>query len=1068
MAKEVALKITLDGVEQSIANITQLEAAILKAKRALTERGFGDEWDKFSRQIKNAESRLKDLRKQVEGQEFEQKVGAYAKVGSAITSSFAAAQTAISLFGTESEAVAEAAAKAQQTLTLALAGRELAEGAVAIQTVAADIATKAQTASTNAASAATKKFYTILANNPYAAILVGVGLLITAITLLISKTDEAAKKQKELEDAVNQAAGTEISKLKILQETLESETTTRKQKKQAIEEARKQYGPYLEKLDEEKLLTGELKLNYDELTQALIRKAKADVYSQEVAKLSKDELKLRKDLKTATDAQARAQRDLADAEAISRGVIGGGSAPGIGGASAVGITERQRVISTTKDFDQANKALNKNLEEQALYISEITKANQLNVEILGGETKALEKNTDAQKAYIEALQSRLNAQIEIIKGLNQLNEVDGKVSADVIDRANKLLADAQALIDKRNQFFKSEGEALGEEINDLLFKVIPSAEQLKTIQDGYLVAFNSISNAIKNGNVKLLDEQGKALDFGIASIKTKLKGLNVPQDLIDSLTQATPEAQTALVEFYTRLASTAERLSGGFSLAGQFIQFDKKTVEQNLGQLVGETQRILQDPRILKGLKDSEISKVINTLFTIPEKTLDDFGGNTEAAKVKLDAYNEGVKELRLSLIEFGKVQANQAIESKNVGNELAKVNAEIRKAREELGLLNEASDIGGGVQGPNSLMLSLEEQSKFIDFLVEKLKAAPMALDDVLNNVSKNYQKYVNRFGKEGLELLLVRVAEGFKDLDGYTAEQLNDLLITLTNNAKDISTQYGDEVAGSFEKLAERIRKALKKIPTESETSFNETLKNIQTGLAELQSVLNNLGQTFNEAYSAQLDILENRYTGLNQMIVGDTEQANAKRIELEKEYQAQRMALEKRAAKTNLVISLVQATANVAESITKALATGIPVVSQIAAGINAAIGAVQVGIIANQLSKIDQYKKGGIIKGMGGMVVGPSHEQGGVKFQGGGIELEGGEAVINRVSTVQYASLLDQINQNGGGKPLSVSNFDDSRIVEAIARQRNEPIRAYVVEQDITNKQAITRRLEQLSQF
>ena len=61
MAKEVALKITLDGVEQSIANITQLEAAILKAKRALTERGFGDEWDKFSRQIKNAESRLKDL-----------------------------------------------------------------------------------------------------------------------------------------------------------------------------------------------------------------------------------------------------------------------------------------------------------------------------------------------------------------------------------------------------------------------------------------------------------------------------------------------------------------------------------------------------------------------------------------------------------------------------------------------------------------------------------------------------------------------------------------------------------------------------------------------------------------------------------------------------------------------------------------------------------------------------------------------------------------------------------------------------------------------------------------------
>ena len=52
-------------------------------------------------------------------------------------------------------------------------------------------------------------------------------------------------------------------------------------------------------------------------------------------------------------------------------------------------------------------------------------------------------------------------------------------------------------------------------------------------------------------------------------------------------------------------------------------------------------------------------------------------------------------------------------------------------------------------------------------------------------------------------------------------------------------------------------------------------------------------------------------------------------------------------------------------------------------------------------------------------------------------------------------------------GGGKPL-VNNFDDSRIVEAIAKQRNEPIRAYVVESDITNKQQITRRLEQLAQF
>ena len=54
------------------------------------------------------------------------------------------------------------------------------------------------------------------------------------------------------------------------------------------------------------------------------------------------------------------------------------------------------------------------------------------------------------------------------------------------------------------------------------------------------------------------------------------------------------------------------------------------------------------------------------------------------------------------------------------------------------------------------------------------------------------------------------------------------------------------------------------------------------------------------------------------------------------------------------------------------------------------------------------------------------------------------------------------------SGGGKPIVMNNFDDSRIVEAIARQRKEPIRAYVVESDITQKQTVTKRLEQLSQI
>ena len=94
---------------------------------------------------------------------------------------------------------------------------------------------------------------------------------------------------------------------------------------------------------------------------------------------------------------------------------------------------------------------------------------------------------------------------------------------------------------------------------------------------------------------------------------------------------------------------------------------------------------------------------------------------------------------------------------------------------------------------------------------------------------------------------------------------------------------------------------------------------------------------------------------------------------------------------------------------------------------------------------------------------MVTGPSHEQGGVDF--GRFELEGNEAVINRQSTLNYGGLLSSINESGGGRPI-INNVLDSRLVEVLAKGRQEPIRAYVFESDITNAQTINRKLEQLT--
>ena len=163
-------------------------------------------------------------------------------------------------------------------------------------------------------------------------------------------------------------------------------------------------------------------------------------------------------------------------------------------------------------------------------------------------------------------------------------------------------------------------------------------------------------------------------------------------------------------------------------------------------------------------------------------------------------------------------------------------------------------------------------------------------------------------------------------------------------------------------------------------------------------------------------------------------------------------------------SLQFQLIQAIADTAQAVIANLE--IPLLA-VAVG---ALGAAQVALIAQQLQAAQSMASGGRIRmGAGGVVIGPSHEQGGVSFASGGFNLEGGESVINKQSSMNYGGLLSQINQMGGGVPI-VNNPSNSlmeeRLIQAIAKTKNEPIRAYVLNSEITSGQAINRRLDELA--
>jgi len=108
------------------------------------------------------------------------------------------------------------------------------------------------------------------------------------------------------------------------------------------------------------------------------------------------------------------------------------------------------------------------------------------------------------------------------------------------------------------------------------------------------------------------------------------------------------------------------------------------------------------------------------------------------------------------------------------------------------------------------------------------------------------------------------------------------------------------------------------------------------------------------------------------------------------------------EKQIKRLQLVGSITSGIANTAEGVTRALGAYPPPVNLILAGVVGGAGAVQVGIMANQLAKLET----------GGRIKGKSHANGGVQI-GLGYEAEAGEFMVNKTSFAKNERLIEYIN-------------------------------------------------------
>lgn len=209
----------------------------------------------------------------------------------------------------------------------------------------------------------------------------------------------------------------------------------------------------------------------------------------------------------------------------------------------------------------------------------------------------------------------------------------------------------------------------------------------------------------------------------------------------------------------------------------------------------------------------------------------------------------------------------------------------------------------------------------------------------------------------------------------------------------------------------------------------------------------------------------------SSLQEMEMAGVEEAGKNEIGGKERVEAEKKAIQKKYAGVNAAISIAQIGINTAQAIVRAFSDLGPIGGAIASVLIGGVGIAQTAIAVKQYQNIMKLRRGGLLSG-------PSHEQGGIGI-GNGYEAEGGEAILNKksMSIPAFRSLASAINVAGGGVPLSnnasagiTASIDTNVIEEIVSRVTNNiaSIPVNVTEYDITKMQRKVAVIETRSTY
>lgn len=318
------------------------------------------------------------------------------------------------------------------------------------------------------------------------------------------------------------------------------------------------------------------------------------------------------------------------------------------------------------------------------------------------------------------------------------------------------------------------------------------------------------------------------------------------------------------------------------------------------------------------------------------------------------------------------------------------------------------------------------------VDATRANLAETNKALADYVDNVKK-YQKDLQTAHEATLATLEEGTPEYVDEVQKYTDAQLDATKrIQAAEKEREANTKASTEVqADYYADLAAKVA-TYAQLASDVIGGVVDTVNmGIQSQIDTMTEQLDAVTEKYEEAKNRREEATENveELEARTQNATGATAAAfknqladamaarnqaarDEQKLQKEKEKREAEIAKKEKQMKRNELIGNIAMTlANTAMGVARAFADWPFPLSAVIAGITGAIGLVQVGIMTNQLTKLED----------GGPIVGPSHADGGVPI-GLGYEAEGGEYVINKRSYAANGELVRFINENPQGLTAS----------------------------------------------